>query len=240
MKYLLLPLLLLATPALADRRIEQVYYSPDRIVTITGHKAVQTMIEFGDDERIENIAVGDSAAWQVTPNKRANLVFVKPLMKNARTNMTVVTDRRRYLFDLADGTGRGRSLYTLRFIYPEEPKPLVIERSVTAPPPPPELNFSWSAAGDKRLLPQRVFDDGSDTYLAWSDSAELPAIFTVGADKSEGPVNYTVRDKVLVIDGVAPVYVLRNGKNSATITNLKPRAEMAVDAAPLVAAEVPK
>ena len=107
MKRMLLPLILLATPALADRRIEQVYYNPDRVVTIKGTKSVQTVIEFGDDERIENIAVGDSAAWQVTPNKRANLVFVKPLMRNARTNMTVITDRRRYLFDLTNGTGRG-------------------------------------------------------------------------------------------------------------------------------------
>lgn len=230
MKYILLLLFLLATPALADRRIEQVYYSPDRIVTINGQKAVQTMIEFGDDERIENIAVGDSAAWQVTPNKRANLVFVKPLIKNARTNMTVVTDRRRYLFDLTDGTGRGRSLYTLRFIYPEEPRPIAEEKPVAPPPPPPVLNFSWAAKGDKRLLPERAFDDGTSTYLAWSESAELPAIFTVAADGSEGPVNYTVKDRVLVIDGVERVYVLRNGKNSATITNTRLPANAAPSA----------
>ena len=240
MKRLLLPLTLLATPALADRRIDQVYYSPDRIVTITGQKSVQTMIEFSDDERIENIAVGDSAAWQITPNKRANLVFVKPLMKNARTNMTVVTDRRRYLFDLTNGTGRGRPLYVLRFIYPEEPKPVVVEKPAPTPAPPPELNFNWASKGDKRLLPQRVFDDGKDTYLAWSESAELPAIFTIGADKSEGPVNYTVKNKMLVIDGVAPTYVLRNGKNAATITNLNPRAEVPVTAPELAAEEVPK
>ncbi len=42
------------------------------------------MIEFGHGERIENVAVGDSSAWQVTPNKRANLLFLKPLFGKAQ------------------------------------------------------------------------------------------------------------------------------------------------------------
>ena len=86
--------LALEAPALADdpRLVEQLY-NPDQVVSIEGRTNIQTTIRFGEDERIENVAIGDSTAWQVTPNKRANLLFVKPLSEKAKTNMTVVTDR---------------------------------------------------------------------------------------------------------------------------------------------------
>ncbi len=227
MKKLLL-LALLSTPAYADRRIQLLYFSPDRIVSITGHRGVQTMIEFGADERIENIALGDSAAWQVTPNKRANLVFLKPLMARAHTNMTVVTDKRRYLFDLSNGGQHGRSLYSVRFLYPEDFK---LAESVAKPaesvapkPPAPALNTNWQVKGDAKLLPARIYDDGASTFIAWSDTSELPAILTLGTDGGEGAVNFTVKGEYLVVDGVAPRYVLRIGKASAILTNLSPRA----------------
>ena len=41
--------------------------------------AISSTVEFAPDERIENVAVGDSGAWQVTPNKRGDHLFVKPL-----------------------------------------------------------------------------------------------------------------------------------------------------------------
>ena len=65
-----------------------------------GKPKVQATIRFAEDESIENVAIGDSNAWQVTPNKRANLLFVKPLLTRVSTNMTVVIDKRTYLFDL--------------------------------------------------------------------------------------------------------------------------------------------
>lgn len=228
MNRMFLCLLLIASPAVADRRIELRYYSPDRVIAIEGHKSVQTMIEFGVDEHIENIALGDANAWQVTPNKRANLVFIKPLLAHARTNMTVVTDKRRYLFDLSNGGAHGRTLYSMRFVYPEEPKPTPAAsagpEAKSAPEPAPEVNTNWQAKGDKKLIPARIYDDGASTFIAWGDTAELPAILTLGTDGAEGAVNFTVRGDYLVVDGVAPRYVLRIGKAIAIITNLAPRA----------------
>ena len=77
------------------------------VVTVVGQRSIQTLIQFAEDEMIENIALGDAAAWQVTPNKRANMLFIKPLYARGRTNMTVVTNRRRYLFDLAIAGPKG-------------------------------------------------------------------------------------------------------------------------------------
>ena len=70
---------------------------------------------FARDERIENVAVGDSSAWQITPNRRASLLFVKPPTARSRTNMTVVTDRRTYMFDLVAGDKSTTPVYALKF-----------------------------------------------------------------------------------------------------------------------------
>ena len=87
---LALPLaaLFLSAPALAqDARIRERLFNPTEVVTVHGKVNVQATIMFGDGEVIENVAIGDSASWQVTPNKRANLLFVKPLEPRAATSI---------------------------------------------------------------------------------------------------------------------------------------------------------
>ena len=91
-----------------------------QIVKILGKAGIQSTIEFADDERIENVAVGDSSAWQITPNRRASLLFVKPTTAHSRTNMTVVTDKRTYMFDLVSGEKSAAPVYALKFSYPNE------------------------------------------------------------------------------------------------------------------------
>ena len=121
---------LATSPAAArDARLVTHRYNADEVVRIDGRAGVQATIAFADDEHIENVAIGDSNSWQVTPNKRANLLFVKPLAGRARTNITVVTDRNRYFFDLVAAPG-GNALYVLRFTYPDAPK-----GAARAPPP---------------------------------------------------------------------------------------------------------
>ena len=67
-----------------DPRLVERLYDADEVVRIEGRANVQATIRFAEDEHIENVAIGDSQAWQVTPNKRANLLFVKPLSRRAR------------------------------------------------------------------------------------------------------------------------------------------------------------
>jgi type IV secretion system protein VirB9 len=233
-------LLLLSVPAQAEGRSEELTYSPNRVFTVVGQRAIQTLIQFAEDEAIENIALGDAAAWQVTPNKRANMLFIKPLFAHGHTNMTVVTDRRRYLFDLAIVGPKGHVVYAIQFLYPDDrlASSMLARRAEAAmgndaalpgdppvaEPPKPEINSSWGMTGDKQLRPARIYDDGDSTFIAWSASTELPGIFSFGNDGKEGPVNFTVRGDYLIVDGVAPRYVLRRGKARTLLTNLAPRA----------------
>ena len=235
---------LLGTSAAAladDPRLVERLYDPAEVVRIEGRPNVQATIKFREDERIENVAIGDSQAWQVTPNKRANLLFVKPLADKAATNMTVVTDKHTYLFDLVSSPAGRNPLYVLAFTYPEAPEE---ERQASAPQAAPnagpnevelaassdsyavtdpaELNYSWTTKGPAKLLPTQVYDDGEATFLSWPAGAPIPAILIKDHEGTEGPVNFAVRGEVIAVDGVPREIVLRAGDDSATLTNRGP------------------
>lgn len=222
------------TAAAADKRIQTLQYNPEQIVQIVGHQGIQSTVEFGPDERIENIAVGDSSAWQITPNRRASLLFLKPLLKATRTNMTVVTDRHLYMFDLVAAPKGGAPVYAMKFTYPNEKPPVTkaavqaVNTAQSAPTfSPNRLNFGWRTKGHQRLLPSRIFDDGQTLYLAWDREVALPAILTISRDGREGPVNYRTSGDFLAIDPLPSNILLRQGKRTATIwpsQPLRPRA----------------
>jgi type IV secretion system protein VirB9 len=214
-----------AAVAAPDKRIRTQAYNSDQIVQILGRSGIQSTIEFAPDERIENVAVGDSSKWQITPNRRASLLFVKPLAERSRTNMTVVTDRRTYMFDLVAGDKWTTPLYALKFSYYPHEKPVLdaarpVEQATVAAPPPQvqatmtaeRLPFDWNTKGNGKLVPNRVFDDGSSVYLAWDKQTPLPAILTVSEDRKEGPVNYQMTGDYIVVTPVPANLVLRYGK----------------------------
>jgi len=233
--------LALPAPALADDpRLVERLYNANEVVTIHGHANVQATIRFAEDERIENVAIGDSQKWQVTPNRRANLLFIKPLSERAATNMTVVTDKRTYLFDLVASPATRNPLYVLSFAYPDEPDdeqlaeggqpateaPNAIELAASTDPyavvDPAELNFAWATRGDAKLLPVSIYDDGNATFLTWNPDTPMPAILVKDQKGNEGPVNYAVRGDVIVVDGVPREITLRSGEAVALLTNQGP------------------
>lgn len=237
-----------AHPAAAqDSRLVERLYDPMEVVRLEGKVKVQATIRFGEDESIENVAIGDSIAWQVTPNKRANLLFVKPLTPTARTNMTVVTNKHTYLFDLV-ATPKARPLYLLAFTYPEEPDnagtpdgaqlamgPNAVEAQAASDPyavlDPATINTAWVGSGDASLLPSDTYDDGEATYLTWPSGAAVPAILVKDYEGTEGPVNFTVRGDTIVIDGTPTEIVLRLGDESALLINAAPPSTAAPSAA---------
>ena len=224
-----------------DPRLVERLYNADEVVKIEGRANVQATIRFDEDEHIENVAIGDSTAWQVTPNRRANLLFIKPLADRAVTNMTVVTDRHTYFFDLVASPAHRNPLYVLAFTYPDEPEdtglaegatpegPNAVELAAAGDPyavvDPAELNYAWEAKGARTLLPAQVYDDGAATFLTWAPGATLPAILVKDHEGTEGPVNFAVRGEVIVVDGVPREIVLRAGRASATLSNRGPVRE---------------
>ena len=211
-----------ASASHVDPRIRVAMYDPDVVTPVNAVYGYQLMIQFGADERIENVAIGDGASWQVTPNKGASLLFIKPVDHAVRTNMTVITDRRSYLFELSAGAprrgGDEAMTYVIRFTYP--PDPVVVAAPPPPPPPPPERrNRAYTYKGSRALLPSLVFDDGQFTYFKWAEDGSTPAIFLLAADGSESLVDYSFRDGYQVVEQVAPRFQLRDGKQITTVIN---------------------
>jgi type IV secretion system protein VirB9 len=210
-------------PSGGDPRLRVVGYDPLQVVDLKAVLGYQTMIVFDPAERIENVAIGDSVGWQVVPNRRANLLFVKPMDKVAPTNMTVVTNLRAYTFQLSVrpgpvGPNDPNLIYALKFEYPAPAEPIV-ETPPPTPEPPQDVNHAYSYEGSAENLPLRVFDDGHATYFRFAEGASYPAIFAVEADRSEAVVNFNVRDGYLVVDRLARAFVLRRGKVETRIFN---------------------
>ncbi len=214
-------------PSPVDPRIRTVIYNPREVVTIVGQLGYQMVVEFGAAERIENISIGDSLSWQVTPNKKADLLFLKPIDRKPSTNMTVVTNLRRYNFELiareaTAGTRRGQT-YDVKFLYPNEELAAQTLSQPEAPlsdaAPPDSWNFAYSYAGAKTNVPARVFDDGRFTYFQWPDGIDTPAVFVIGSDGKEALVNHITRGRYLVVEQVAAQFVLRAGTQVTQVYN---------------------
>lgn len=107
---------------ITDSRIKTYIYSPNDVYLLVLHYGFLSHIEFAKNESIETITLGDSFAWKVTP--LGNRLFIKPLERNIRTNMTIITNKRTYQFDIVAKellNGEEKDLvYVIRFQYPKK------------------------------------------------------------------------------------------------------------------------
>jgi type IV secretion system protein VirB9 len=198
-------------PGAGDPRIQTVMYDADQVVSLQVASGYELTVEFAPDERIENVAIGDSGAWQVTPNKRGDRLFLKPL-QGATTNMTVVTDARSYVFELSPGSVGGAP-FVVRFRYPPPPVPAY------AGPAPVEPG-RYKLAGSDDVRPDAISDDGSKTFILWRDSQTLPAVFVIDRDGKETLADGAMRDGRYVLDSVNNKLVFRLDKKMASATRV--------------------
>lgn len=109
-------------PITRDTRIKTYIYNPSEVYLLILHFGYQSHIEFAAGETIETISLGDSYAWKITP--LGNRLFVRPLEKNIKTNMTILTNRRAYQFDIVakelDIGEEADLVYQIKFLYPKK------------------------------------------------------------------------------------------------------------------------
>jgi type IV secretion system protein VirB9 len=211
-------------PIGTDSRIHVVMYSPDEVFKFTGHYTYQSSIIFAPDEEIQTISMGDSTAWMITP--AGNRMFLKPVEQDAQTNMTVLTNKRSYLFELhareAESIDDPQLIWVLRFVYPMDPPPLA---KLDAVPDPHEegmenFNFNYTLRGNPEVSPIKIYDDGEFTYFEFRDkNAELPAFYMVDEWGKEYILNYRMRGNFVVVERVTSRYTLRRGQQLVCVYN---------------------
>lgn len=227
---LLLAASVVAAPALAQRRpqpgsgdprIQTVDYAADQVVVLEAAPGYQLTLELAPDEQIENVAVGDSGAWQVTANRRGDRLFIKALQGGVTTNMAVITNARLYAIDLVPLHGPSSEMaYTVRFRYPEPGEDQAAAEEDVAERP---VEGRYRLSGDRRLRPSRIGDDGHQTFIEWPREAAIPAVYGLDREGNETIVNGMMREDVFVIDSVLQRLVFRIDRRSARAVRARVR-----------------
>lgn len=209
-----------------DSRIRTVRYSPNEVYQFIGHYGYQSAIELEANEKIQTVSIGDSVAWLVNPS--GNRLFLKPIDQNALTNMTVITDKRSYLFELHAAETKDirdkNMVFSYRFIYPQsDVSALDFSESEGMPDfekEPEKYNFNYSIRGSSVIEPVRIFDDGEFTYFEFRDkNAEIPAFFRVNAVGGDELINFRKRGNYIVVERVSSRLTLRRGADILCVYN---------------------
>ncbi|CAG7589273.1 MAG: P-type conjugative transfer protein VirB9 [Candidatus Midichloria sp.] len=223
-----------------ENRIKIINYKPNTVFRFVGHYTYQSIIEFGLDEEIDTISMGTPTPWQIVP--AGNRIFLKPVEDDATTNMTVITNKRMYFFEMhaedATDIDDDNLSFVVKFVYPDDGiySSFAVNssnsgasqaiRTLSSYHGPdlthPELyNFNYKISGKRSdIEPLQIFDDGEFTYFKFRNiNAEIPAIFLVDSDNREGIINYRIAGKYVVVERVAAKFTLRHGKSTICVFN---------------------
>ncbi|KJF65659.1 TrbG/VirB9 family P-type conjugative transfer protein [Rhizobium nepotum] len=218
---------LVARPGRLDPRIRSLPYSAEQVFLVTGTYGLVTTILFGPDEDITQVVAGDTVSWQILTSADRRSLTLKPMEKDAATNLSVVTTKRTYSFDLRvnDTKAMQNQTFKLRFTYPEDaglkgtaelwkqaqeaqrnPNIKNIRRD--------KVNYDYGFKGSDGAKPLWVFDDGLKTFMKFT--GDVPAIFIVDGKRRESLVNYRREADYIVIDKVSRQWTLRFGTEAET------------------------
>ena len=221
-----------------DARIKTLVYREDDVIRIELTYGISTMITFGDEEIVETVSTGDSDALAASPSKDQRILFVKPTADDLRTNLSVTTNKRNYVFFVTAAELNGADpTFKLRIVYPSDEEARRLEEAdrarrtavraeAAARVANPniqalaksEVNLDYGFRGSPANRPTLVFDDGVKTFFKFAD--EIPAIFAVDRRRNESLVNHRREGDYLVVDGVHAQWTLRSGPEETCLFNL--------------------
>jgi type IV secretion system protein VirB9 len=211
-----------------DKRVKTISYRANDIIPVNASLKHVTHIDLGEGNLITDIEAGDTESWLFSTTAAGDGVFIKPVVEDAKTNLTIITDKRKYYFDIR--RSEWSSTYRVRFTYPEDEfakvqskldaqKKKTVQNSLEIDRVAPEdWNFSYLLEGDKTTAPVNMFDDGVFTYLEFG-KRDIPAIFSVDSMKNESVVNFHRSGRYVVLEGVFKQLTMRSGVDSTCVFN---------------------
>jgi type IV secretion system protein VirB9 len=214
----------------SEKKFRSFVYNPNDVYRYIGHYTYQGFIEFDVDETISTISMGDPTLWLF--ESLANRLFLKPVGEDySETNMTIITNKKVYHFELLAREAKGLTdpdlIFVVKFVYPDEKNKNLVQFPRTAASDEPDLRdlaaykFNYQYTGEASIAPIRVFDNGEFTYFQFSKrNAEIPAIFTVDAEGFESLVNFRAAGDYIIVERVASQFTLRNGSDIVCVYNM--------------------
>jgi type IV secretion system protein VirB9 len=210
-------------PMASDSRIRQIPYDPNNVVEVVGTYGVATSIEFAPDENIKVVTMGDTIAWQQVPYQ--NRMFVKPVEPKAATNMTVMTDKRTYYFQLRSSGVAANAIYVVRFVYPTVASGMasLAAKSKAISADIQRVNSRYKIDGSRKaraaIKVTQVFDDGTFTYFEFKKGAPIPGIYVRTPDNKLTLANVRREGPYMVVEARAHDFELRMDDAKVMVTD---------------------
>ncbi|MDF3055156.1 MAG: virB9 2 [Gammaproteobacteria bacterium] len=211
--------------SLSDKHVQIAVYDPNQVYRISTMQGYITAIQFGEDEKIISVNIGDSAAWLV--NVQNDVINLKPITDYPDTNMNVLTTRGTYQFFLTapppskqEGPSKphDRTAFLVRFHYNDAIRSHASGGASGFKKPLVE-NWRYTAQGDITVVPVCVYDNGRFTFFDFGERQNIPAIFSVDPRGRESLINYHIQGKFVVVETTGKQFTLRYGDQVATVFN---------------------
>jgi type IV secretion system protein VirB9 len=212
-----------------EKKFRSYVYNPNDVYRYIGHYTYEGFIEFEEGETVATISMGDPSLWLF--EHLGNRLFLKPIGNDSsETNMTVITNKKIYHFELtareATGLNDPDLIFVAKFFYPDERDKNIIEFAKAPASNNPDMrdlsayNFNYQYVGEPSIAPVKVFDNGEFTYFEFgTKNADIPAIFSVDASGYESLVNFRASGPYIIVERVSPQFSLRNGGSIVCVYN---------------------
>ncbi len=234
--FLVMMVLLVVSPSYAirepratsmDSRIRVMVYHPNDVFRYVGYYGYQGSIQLEEGETVDTVSMGETVSWQIVPS--GNRIFLKPVGEEATTNMTLITNKRIYFFELHAKEAKDIEdpglVFAVKFLYPDSAKD-IMDLSYNSSPMTPDIsnkkdyNFKYTISGSEVVAPTKIFDNGKFTYFQFkSKNSPIPAFFEVDSEGNESVVNYQMAGDYVVLEIVASQFTLRYGGEITCVFN---------------------
>jgi len=180
------------------------------VLTALPETALTVMLEPG--EIIQRVTVNDDRSWNVSVSAEFDSFQITPSKFARQAELSVQSNKRSYSFTLQSDLSL-TAAYLVRFSYGEDfPPPILVDPMLDAA----DEKWNYRLRGDRSVRPQRIEDDGRQTFITYGEEQALPAVFAVGPTGEEEVVDGYMRDGRFVIDRVHEKLVFRIDKDKAT------------------------
>lgn len=215
-------------PTTIDSRIKTYIYNPNEVFPIVLHYGYHTHIDFPSSEYVKNITVGNPVDWEI--ETRGSQIFLQTHSKSAHTNMTVVTSKRTYEFDLIAKNHSAENdfelAYAVKFFYPEEGgengfkfnydknfNSVGISDLIRG-----KINANYVFYGKEEISPSVIFNDSRFTYIKLKKE-QRPKIKLYDKNNRKLRANIFLYNDYIVIDKILVKIKLVYGNECVILVN---------------------
>lgn len=195
-------------PGSKDRRVTYATFTEGQVYAITTRLRTVTLIELGDGEKIQSVAIGDLESFRIDRLEGQNLFILKPVIAGASTNVTVETNQHIYFFFVTE-TSRGTPNFSVKFTVPGSRSAAGAATTIPASQP-----MTYTILQRRNLpdfAPIGISDDGRKTYFDIPPGAAMPTVFRADAQGREYSVNAAVKGTRITVSTRSARWVLRYG-----------------------------